>query len=318
MNTFLLVSETNYFIENKLEELKDGIDNIVTFNMDINTINEVLEEASYASMFNDNKCIIVKNTKNFSASKSGDTNKSKDDNQKILNYLANENPHTRLIFISKNGIDNKKKIVNIFKENNNLFIYPNIKKTEIKNELKKIAESKKFQVDDQSLWHIVNSSLGDLDLAVNELNKIMNYYEKPTKILYQDVYNLTAKTLKDNNFKLVDAIISRDLDSTFIALEEAKRLKIEPYSILNLLYREYKLMLSTILLEENKYLEKDILKELKLADWQFKKVKNNLYNYSKEEIKNIIIKLSDLDYQIKSGLIDKDVVLINFILNLNM
>ncbi len=318
MNTFLLVSETNYFIENKLEELKDGIDNIVTFNMDINTINEVLEEASYASMFNDNKCIIVKNTKNFSASKNGDTNKSKDDNQKILNYLANENPHTRLIFISKNGIDNKKKIVNIFKENNNLFIYPNIKKTEIKNELKKIAESKKFQVDDQSLWHIVNSSLGDLDLAVNELNKIMNYYEKPTKILYQDVYNLTAKTLKDNNFKLVDAIISRDLDSTFIALEEAKRLKIEPYSILNLLYREYKLMLSTILLEENKYLEKDILKELKLADWQFKKVKNNLYNYSKEEIKNIIIKLSDLDYQIKSGLIDKDVVLINFILNLNM
>ena len=275
MNTFLLVSETNYFIENKLEELKDGIDNIVTFNMDINTINEVLEEASYASMFNDNKCIIVKNTKNFSASKSGDTNKSKDDNQKILNYLANENPHTRLIFISKNGIDNKKKIVNIFKENNNLFIYPNIKKTEIKNELKKIAESKKFQVDDQSLWHIVNSSLGDLDLAVNELNKIMNYYEKPTKILYQDVYNLTAKTLKDNNFKLVDAIISRDLDSTFIALEEAKRLKIEPYSILNLLYRKYKLMLSTILLEENKYLEKDILKELKLADWQFKKVKNN-------------------------------------------
>ena len=188
MNTYLIQSETIYFMEEKLKELKNGIDNIVTFNLNENTLNEVLEEASYMSMFDEKKCIIVKNAKFFGTSKNADTLKAKEDASKLLKYLEHENPYVRLIFTINSNIDGKKKIVNLLKENNHLFTYPNLTKTEIKNELKRYVQDKNFLIDDDSLWYIINCSNGLFDIALNEIKKIMLYYGKSTKIKHNFFY----------------------------------------------------------------------------------------------------------------------------------
>lgn len=316
MNTYLIVSETIYHSEKKLQELKRDIHNVITFNMDENTMDEILEEASYFSMFDDRKCIIVKNAKIFSSSKKEESKKTKEDSDKLLNYLNNENKNTKIIFICNGKVDSKKKIYNIIKENNNLFIYKSLTKTEMKNELYNIAKNNGYNIDDKSIWHIINNSLGNFDLAINELKKIMIYYSNPTQIKYEDVIALTSKTLEENNFKLVDSIISRDLSNSLKYLEESKILKVEPTVIISLLYREFKLMLSSLIYEENKYSYNEILKNLKLADWQYQKIKNNLRLYNKNELKDEIVKLSNLDYKCKSGFLNKDVMLINYIMDL--
>jgi len=316
MNTYLIVSETIYNIEEKLNELKNGIDNIITFNLDENTMDEILQEASYFSMFDDKKCIIVKNAKIFGSSKNSDSNKAKDEANKLLKYLEEENKNTKLIFVYNGKADSKKKIYNIIKDNGNLYSFGSMTKTDIKNELNKLVINNGYKIDDQSLWYIINNTLGNFDLAINEIRKIMIYYSNPTKIEYKDVVELTAKTLEDNNFKFVDSIINRDFDNSLKYLEESKILKVEPSVILSLIYREFKLMLSTLIYEKNNYSKSDILKELKLADWQFNKVKNNLNLYNEREIKEEIVKLSELDYKYKSGLINRDVILINYIVDL--
>lgn len=316
MNTYLIVSETIYFMEEKLKELKSGIDNVITFNLQENTIDEVLEEASYLSMFNDDKCVIVKNAKFVGSTTKDNSNKTKEQAEKVLKYLEKENPHTRLIFLYNGKVDNKKKFVSIMKENNHLFIYPSLTKTDIKNELSKIVGEAKYKIDDKSLWHIINQSNGNFDLAINELKKIMLYYNKPCQIMYDDVIHLTAKTVDENNFKLVDSIIERDLANALLYLNEAKILKVEPSVILSLLYREFRLMLSSLILEKKKTSYNSILQELRLADWQYQKVKNNLRLYNEQEIKEEIVKLSDLDYKYKSGLINHDVILISYIIDL--
>jgi len=316
MNTYLIVRETIYKIENKLKELKNGIDNIITFNMDENTIDEVLQEASYFSMFDDKKCIIVKNAKFFGSSRSGDSNKSKEEASKLLKYLENENNNTKLIFICNGKVDSKKKIYNFINNHGNVFIYQSMSKTDMKNELYKIVNNNKYKIDDNSLWYIINNTLGNFDLALNELTKIMIYYSNPTTIKYEDVVNLTSKSIEDNNFKFVDSIITRDLNNALKYLQDAKTLKVEPSVILALIYREFRLMLFSILYEENNYSKNEILKELGLAEWQYNKVKNNLRLYNKREIKEEIIKLSNLDYKYKSGLINRDVVLIDYIIEL--
>jgi len=316
MNTYLIVSETIYNINEKIKELTKGIPNIITFNLEENTLDEVLQEASYFSMFDDKKCIIVKNAKIFGSNKSSDSSKSKEDSNKLLNYLENENKNTILIFVYNGKCDSKKKIYNIIKESGNLFLYSAMTKTEMKNELYKIVLNNKYKIDDKSLWYIINNTLANFDLCVNELNKIMIYYSKPCEIKYEDVINLTSKSIEDNNFKLIDAIISRDLDNALKLLNDAKILKVEPNIILSLIYREFRLMLSVILYEKNNYNHNEILRELKLADWQYNKVKTNLRNYNIREIKEEIVKLSNLDYKCKSGLINKDVMLVNYILDL--
>ena len=314
MNTFLIVSETIYNINKKLKELTYGIPNIVKFNLDENTMDEVLQEASYFSMFDDKKCVIVKNSKLFGTSKSSDSNKSKENADKLIKYLENENKNTKLIFIYNGKCDSKKKIYNLIKDNGNLYLYNHMTKTEMKNELYKIVMENKYKIDDKSLWYIINNTQANFDICVNELNKIMTYYGKPCEIKYNDVINLTSKSIEDNNFKLVDSIINRDLENSLILLKDLKILKVEPNIIISLLYREFKLMLSISLYEKNKYSIKDILNELGLAEWQYTKIKNNIRNYNIRELKEEINKLSKIDYKLKSGLINKDLVLINYIL----
>lgn len=316
MNTFLIVSDTIYFIENTLKTLKKDIDNVITFNMEENTIDEILEEASYYSMFNEEKCVIVKNAKFFASFKKEETKKAKEEAEKLLKYLEQENKTTRLIFILNGKVDTKKKIYNLINENKNVYISSAMTKTDMKNTLNKIVVDNKYTIEDRSLWHIINNSLGNFDLAFNELNKIFTYYSKPGAIIYEDVVALTSKTMEENNFRLVDSIIAKNLELSLKYLEEAKILKVEPNIIISLIYREFKLMLSTLLYEENKYNTRDILSNLKLAEWQLNKIKTNLRNYKKEEIKEEIVKLSNLDYKCKSGLINKDVMLITYILEL--
>lgn len=316
MNTYLIVSETIYNIEEKLKELKNGIDNIITFNMDENTIDEILEEASYFSMFDDKKCVVVKNAKIFGSSKISDTNKAKEDINKLLKYLDEENKNTKLIFIYNGKADSKKKIYNLLKNNGNVFSFPSMTKTDMKNELNKIVTSNGYKIDDTSLWYIINNTLGNFDLAINEIKKIMIYYSNPTTIKYEDVVGITSKTLEDNNFKLIDSIISRNLDDALKYLNEAKILKVEPNVILSLLYREFRLMLSVLLYEKNKYSHDEVLSNLRLQEWQYNKVKNNLRIYNEREIKEEIVKLSDIDYKLKSGLINRDTVLISYIIDL--
>lgn len=316
MNTYLIVSETIYNIEEKLKELKNGIDNIITFNMDENTIDEILEEASYFSMFDDKKCVVVKNAKIFGSSKSSDTNKAKEDINKLLKYLDEENKNTKLIFIYNGKADSKKKIYNLLKNNGNVFSFPSMTKTDMKNELNKIVTSNGYKIDDTSLWYIINNTLGNFDLAINEIKKIMIYYSNPTTIKYEDVVGLTSKTLEDNNFKLIDSIISRNLEDSLKLLNEAKILKVEPNVILSLLYREFRLMLSVLLYEKNKYSHDEVLSNLRLQEWQYSKVKNNLRIYNEREIKEEIVKLSNIDYKLKSGLINRDTVLISYIMDL--
>lgn len=315
MNTYLIVSDTNYFISEKLKELKNNISNIITFNLQENTIDEVLEEASYFSMFNDEKCIIIKNANFFSSSKKGDSKKSKEEADKLIKYLENENKNVKIIFIT-DSVDTKKKIYTLLNSNSNVFIYPKLSKTEMKNELNKIVTTSGYKIDDKSLWHIINNSFGNLDIAINEIKKIMLYYNKKCLISYDVVVKMTSKAIEQNNFKLVDSIINRNLEEALNYLEEARILRVEPSIILAMLYREFKLMLSVFIYEENKTKHQDILNNLKLTEWQYEKVKNNLRMYKKWELKEEIINLGKLDYQYKSGLFNKDLILINYILRI--
>lgn len=313
MSTYLIVSDSLYTIQNKIKSILEGITNVVTFNMEENTIDDVLTEASYFSMFMDKKGIVVKNAKMFGTKI---TENDKKDLEKLEKYLNNENKESILIFTYMGTVDTRKKVFNTLKENNRVFLYKTFTKTELKNEIKDIINKEGYTISDDSLWYIVNNSLGNFDLAINEVNKLFLYYNKPCKILHEDVVNLVSHTIEDNNFKLVDSIIKRDLQFFLSYLKESEILKVEPSQIISLLYREFKLMLSLAIYDKNKYNNNDFSKEFKLMSWQIDKIRANMRLYNMREMKEEIQNLSELDYKYKSGKIPRDVVLIKYIISL--
>ena len=98
-------------------------------------------------------------------------------------------------------------------------------------------------------------------------------------------------------------------------LEDLLLNKNDPLMLINLLVREYKLMYQVKELSTQTS-KMEIMKKLKLQDWQLEKILKNNYEYKKEELYNNLERLLEMDYDIKRSRIDKKLALELFILSL--
>ena len=106
-------------------------------------------------------------------------------------------------------------------------------------------------------------------------------------------------------YKYAKAIINQDLSLAFKMQKELEIFKIDPSLCILTLYKEMQIMLFIKLTNDIKNIQYLFGKE----NWQMDDYKINAEKYTINEIKKIIIKLSDYDYKYKSGLIDKSVIL---------
>lgn len=314
MKTYIISGESSYFIDNEIKKLT-GDNASLIFNMNESSVEDLINEASFSSLFKDQKYIVVKNALFLNSTKKSDTNKAKKDNELLFNYLNNENEDTTIIFVLDKNPDMKKKTVKLISENGNLINLPKLTKTDQKNELKKILKEYKYSIDDISLWYIINNSLSNFDIAVMELDKLMLYYNNPCKIDYNVVVELVSKSMNDNIYELIDAIMERNLENSLANIQKLKLYKIEPILVILSLASELRKTYKVFLLEKNGNSYQDILNELEMRDFQFKKYKNYLTLYNEDELKADLLELSELDYICKSQNVDKEVLLVNFIMN---
>lgn len=307
---YLIASESNQLINEELKKNNKDYDNVLFIDYNNSSIDEVLAEASYYSMFNDKKMVIVKNANFFASDKI-----SEDNSNKLLNYFKEPNELTTLVFTTNGKVDMRKKITKEIKTNYNFIVIDNLKPRDLSLKVKSIFNEDGYIIDDESINYIISNNANNYDLVYNELNKIMIYYQKPCKVKYDDIVNIVARSLDTNNFKFVDAIVAKNISEAFKLYEDIKLMKIEPLSLIGLLAREYRLMLFVKILKQAHYSNYEICDELKLQDWQLEKFIRNSMKYKIDELENRMIDLANLDLNIKSGHIDKWVGLAKFIVD---
>ena len=307
---YLIASESNQLINEELKKVNNDCNNILYIDYNNSSIDDVLAEASYYSMFNDKKIIIVKNANFFASDKI-----SEDNSNKLLNYYKEPNELTTLVFITNGKVDMRKKITKELKNKYNFIEIDNLKPRDIVFKVKDLFKKEGYNIDDESINYIISNNANNYDLVYNEINKIMLYYKNPCKVKFDDVMNIVAKSLDTNNFKFVDMVVAKNLKEAFKLFEDIKLMKIEPLSLIGLLAREYRLMLFAKLLKQEHYSNYEICDELKLQDWQLEKFIRNSMKYKINELEDRLVDLANLDLNIKSGKIDKWLGLAKFIVD---
>ena len=243
------------------------------------------------------------------------TSKTKFNEEYLIKYLEEPNEKTTLIFVTGNKVDERKKLTTIIKSK---YKYINIKNPTIKEiytKLENIFKKDKYKIDSKSIYYIINNSLNNYDLAYKNVEKIKLFYLDEKDVKYEDIVKITSVNAEENNFKFVDSVIGKDIKNTMKLLEDLLLNKNDPLMLINLLIREYKLMYQVKELSAQTS-KMDIMKKLKLQDWQLEKILKNNYEYKKEELYNNLEKLLEMDYDIKRSRIDKKLALELFILSL--
>ena len=120
-NVYLICSNSFHLLEDELKKiLKDNP--YTSFDLNIAELDDILEEASYFSLFDDKKYMVVKNASIFGASKRKNKEENEDEDkvskkdEKLLQYLNEPNDNTVLIFTYNGKADTKKKICKIIKD----------------------------------------------------------------------------------------------------------------------------------------------------------------------------------------------------------
>ena len=308
MNTFIISAESYHIIDEEIKKIiKDNIP--LYFNMYKSTIKDVITEASYYSITNDKKYLIVTNADFLGNGKSNN-----DEIELLDKYYDNPNPNTIIIFTTLNGIDLRKKIVKKVKDNNNLVCINKLDKKQINLLITNYLNKYNYSIDYQSINYIIDNSYDNVDIIYNELDKIILYYDKACAINYNDVVKIVGHEVDSNNFHFVSSVIDKDLKNAIRSFNDLKVFKVEPTVLISLLAREYRLMYYVKLL--NKRMNGNKLCEyLNIRDWQLTKIYNNSIKYTEKELLNNLKDLCIIDMNIKKGVYDKDIALYSFIIN---
>ena len=311
MKIYVINGESYFLINEEISKIIKDSKNITTFDLNINTLEDVIIEAGYYSIFEEDKYIIVKNANFFGSGKLNEN-----DTNLLINYLDNPQDNTIIIFVCNEKLDLRKKITKLVKDKYKLIVINNLKVYEIENRLKTYFAKNNMTIDEESIKYIISNNLNNYDLIMMEVEKIILYYNKPSKIDYNDVLNISARNINNNNFLLVDAIVNNDLEKSLELYNDLKIMKVEPTVLISLIARDFRIMYNIKTMLNDNINEYTIMNELGLMDWQLNKYLQKVFPYKLEELKNILIDLADLDLNIKKGKVDRFIGLELFILNI--
>lgn len=318
MEAVYLISSSSYRLME--DEISKVVGNNPYSSFDLNAVkmDDILEEASYFSLFDEKKYMVVKNANIFGSSKKkgNDEDSTSKKDERLLKYLEEPNPNTILIFTINGKIDSKKKICKIIKERYKLICIEDLKAKDILNKLEKSLKDDGYKCDYNTLYYIINNSLNNYDLAMNEIDKIKLYYGKGCTVKQEDVSNIVSHVIEDNNFKFIDTIMSKNIKESFKIYDDLMIQKVEPIMLMSMLAKEIRntLLVKKMLMSKSK---KEMMNVLGINyDFQIDKLINNSYSFKEKELENHLVLLCDLDYKIKRGKISNKLALEMFILNM--
>lgn len=304
---YLIVCNSYHLLDEEVAKIFPSLDDVEIIDYTRSSLTEIVESCGYISLFNDKKKIIVKNCNFLSGKANAET-------ELLEKYLENPNPLTTIIFTFNDKVDERKKIIRLIRDQKHYINIKPLPYKEVANKLVEEAKKNKYKLSLSDATYISDASLNNIDIALLELEKVFLYYNKPCEIERHVLEHIISHSLDDNNFKFVDAVIKRKINEAIDYLKSFKLFKVEPLAVISLLAREYRMMLIAKSLYQKGYGSRTIATKLSIPDWKTDKIIANVSTYSIKELEDKVIDLSNLDYCLKMGKIEKYLGLEMFVL----
>lgn len=301
---YLLYGTNTYGIKKETDKILKDVNalNISRYDLEENSIEEILNDAVTMSLFSENKVIICENAICFSALGKAD--------EKLEAYLQKSNPNTILIFIlNSEKPDERKKITKLIKKNGT------VKDFNITNPSSLVKEMlKNYDISPKTISLLIDRVGSNLNTLTNEVNKIILYKNEDKHITDQDIVDLTHKTVDIDVFKLIDYIVTDDKKNALEIYYELVKRGEEPIKIIIMLANQFRIIYQSKTLRKKGYSEKDIADLLKIHPYRVKLALQKANMYSGNILLKYIDALADMDFGIKSGQMNKNNSLEMFIL----
>lgn len=292
-------------VDSLIDELK--IDNIIKYDYDSVSVDDILNEINYVDLFNEKKLLIVSN---FTFKK------MKDKEEKALsNYINHMNDNVIILKCIDEKLDSKKSIIKLLNEKCKVIELVKMDYKTLHEYVTKIFSDNKKRITYNQIKNILSLCENDTDSVLNEVNKLLLYKLDSDTITDEDIEKVISKNSEKEMFRLNDAVMNHNIPNMLESTKTLVSSGVDEVVIIDYLSKQFRT------LYQIKVMSKDtgaqtITSRLSINPFVFKKMLDVVGKFSEEKLLNIIYKLSDADISIKVEGLDKRKVLENFYLSI--
>lgn len=292
-------------IDSLIDELK--IDNVIKYDYDSVSIDDILNEINYVDLFNEKKLLIVSN---FTFKK------MKDKEEKALsNYINHMNDNVIILKCIDEKLDNKKELIKLVNDKCKVIELKKMDYKTLHEYVTKIFSDNNKRITYNQIKNILSLCENDTDSVLNEVNKLLLYKMDSDTITDEDIENVISKNSEKEMFKLNDAVMAHNIPNMLESTKTLVSSGVDEVVIIDYLSKQFRTLYQIKVMSKDTGIQ-TITSRLSLNPFVTKKMLDVVGKFSEEKLLNIIYKLSDADISIKVEGLDKSKVLENFYLSI--
>lgn len=291
---------------------------IVKFDTAETSIDEAVLEAETLPFFVQRKLIVIRDA-TVLASGGKENSKIEHKPEKLLQYMEYPSETSVIVFaVHAEKLDERRKLVKTLKDRNSLVAFPELDAAQLKQwMIKRAAEQNRTMTAEAAELLLVRAGAGMQQLA-QEVDKLCLHAGSGGSIDVEQASLLTAATVEEDVFALVDAIAELRIDRAVRLYRELLVRREEPIKIAALIARQLRIMLQIKELEQHQYSPQQMAGQLGLHPYAVKLAAEKSRKFQTARLGKLLASLAELDYQMKTGAIDKTLGLELYLLSLGM
>jgi DNA polymerase-3 subunit delta len=287
---------------------------VIPYDLSETPIEAVVEEAETVPFLVPRKLIIVRDTSLFTAGKESKIEHQVD---RLITYMDNPADYSTIVFLAQGDkLDERKKLVKAAKKQAVVLAFAPLSGEELIQWIVKLAKQREVTFEAGAADTLVSYAGTALQGLSAEVDKLCLFAGNGGTIRRADIESLVARSTEQNVFALVEELANLRLEKALSLFYELLKQREEPIKIAALIARQFRIMIQVKELGQQSYSQQQIASQLGLHPYAIKIAGEQARKFEADRLRKILSHLSELDYQMKTGAVDKVLGLELFLLRL--
>ncbi|AKP04078.1 DNA polymerase III subunit delta [Companilactobacillus pabuli] len=317
-NVYLITGKEQVFIKEIQKSFKEIMSaeeremNFSNFDLEEVSIADLINEAISAPFFGERRLVFAQHPYFLTGERAKNVIEQNVD--LLIKYIQDPTPSTILvIFASYDKLDARKKITKQLKKLATVVDAGQMEGSALNRTIKADLNKAGYEIDPDALELLVNKTKGNYSLITNQLAKLKLYSLQTKKIDQTAVNELVPQSLEDNVFDLTTQILNKNIYKAEELYDQFLLQKIDPILLVAIIISQLRLLIQIQILSEKGLSEGTIAKNLRLNPYRVKYSYRQAKALNRKRLQVMYSDCVNLDYQIKSGQGDKELLFDLFI-----
>ncbi|MEK3791874.1 DNA polymerase III subunit delta [Paenibacillus sp. FSL R7-0204] len=288
---------------------------VIPFDLSETPVQAVIEEAETVPFMVERKLLLVRDAALFTAGK--EKAKLEHNLEMLSEYMQRPAEFSVIVFmVNGDKLDERKKIVKSIKASGTVLAFNPLGAEELLRWVEKGFRERGCSLAPGTAEALIASSGTGLQGLSAEMDKLCLFAGTGGQVDAAAVESLVHRGTEQNIFTLVEDIANLRLDKALNTLYELLKQREEPIKIASLIARQFRIILQVKDLSALSYSQGQIASQLGLHPYAVKLAGEQAHKFGSQRLRQILSILADLDYQMKTGAVDKVLGLEMFMLRL--